>query len=377
MKYDIVAVVPAAGKGTRAGQGQNKLLAPLYGVPVLERTLTALSLSPQIQKIFVVVSPEDQAQVQSICDRIATPTEIVFGGATRTESVKNALAKIGDAEIVVIHDGARPYVTPELIARCVNTAKENGSAIAALPATDTISVVSDDKIIQTPDRNALVCIQTPQTFVFSQIAHAYAQVTESDVFTDDAGVYGAYIGNPHIVEGARDNVKITYAEDYALCGKYFCGTGFDVHGLVENRPLILGGVDIPHEKGLLGHSDADALTHAVMDALLSAAALGDIGKHFPDTDPAYKNADSIKLLKRVVAMLHEKGYAVWNVSATIMAQKPKLAPFIPQMQSNLAAACGIAVERVGVGATTTEKLGFIGREEGIGAHANVLIVKEK
>ncbi len=373
---NTVAIVPAAGKGLRANLGKNKLLAVLDGKTVLERTLCALSSSPLISHIIVVVQQNDFDAVQELCTRIPTPSSLVLGGQTRTQSVANALSLVGDADIILVHDGARPYVTKEVIARCVNGAKENGSAIAAVSPVDTIAVTEGGVITQTPNRDALVCVQTPQAFRAKELQRAYQQVQPTDVFTDDASVYAKYIRAPYVVEGDRTNVKLTHQNDFAIGGAYYCGTGFDVHPLVENRPLVLGGVNVPHDKGLLGHSDADALTHAVMDALLSAAALGDIGKHFPDTDPTYKGADSIELLKHVVAMLREKGVAIWNVSATLMAQRPKLAPFIPQMQDVLSRACEIPACRVGIGATTTEGLGIVGQGQGIAVHATALIVKE-
>ena len=373
---NTVAIVPAAGKGLRANLGKNKLLALLGGKTVLERTLCALSSSPLISRIIVAVQQEDYDAVQELCTRIPTPTDLVLGGQTRTQSVANALAIVGDADIILIHDGARPHVTTDVIARCVNGANEHGSAIAAVSPVDTISVTEDGVITQTPNRDDLVCVQTPQAFRADELLRAYRQLQPTDVFPDDAGVYAKYIRAPHVVEGDRANVKLTHHEDFAVGGAYYCGTGFDVHRLVENRRLIIGGVEIPHEKGLLGHSDADVLTHAVMDALLSAAALGDIGKLFPDTDPAYEGADSIKLLRRVVALLHQNGFRVWNVSASVMAQRPKLAPFIPQMQEVLSRALEIPSFRVGIGATTTEGLGIVGEEQDIAVHATTLIIKK-
>ena len=364
-------ILTCAGKGVRAGQNKNKLLVKTNGITLLEQTLSAFTKTDLIKQYIIAASEEDSIEIKTL----APFATVIKGGNTRTESVKNALKSV-DGEIVLIHDGARPFVSERIIKDCINAAKTFGGAITAVPSRDTVAK-GESEIESYLGKSGLYSVQTPQGFKTELIKKAYALAGDT-VFNDDGEVYKKYIAPPHIVEGDIKNTKITYKEDFELLSSFSgfkVGTGFDCHKLVENRKLILGGVEIPFIKGLLGHSDADVLTHAVMDALLSALSLRDIGYHFPDTDAAYKGADSMKLLEKVMGMITERGYKVNNVSAVIMAEKPKLLKFIPAITENLAAALKTEKSAVGITATTLEGLGFVGREEGICVHSTVSLVK--
>ena len=362
-------IIAAAGSGSRANLGKNKLLYKIGGQTVLEKCVSAF-LTSGAEKIFITASETDFGEYEKLF--AAFPIiYIIRGGATRTESVKNALEKV-ESDIVLIHDGARPYVSPALIKACALSAENYGSGIAAVLPTDTLAFIEDGEIIRTGRENILA-VQTPQAFKTELIKKAYSKISEGDRFTDDTGVFCKYIGAAKYVEGEKENVKLTYRSDFDGFSQIRVGTGFDLHKLTEGRKLILGGVEIAHGKGLLGHSDADVLTHAIMDALLSAAALRDIGYYFPDTDPKYEGANSMALLSEVLKMIGERGYAVSNVSATIMAEKPKLSGYIPRITENLANALGVPPAAIGIGCTTLEGIGVVGREEGIAVQAYVSI----
>lgn len=281
---------------------------------------------------------------------------------------------------MLVHDGVRPLVPPDLVRRVVEAAREAGAAIAALPVADTLKRAATEadsslpQIAQTIDRSAMWAAQTPQAFQRDLFVAAYETVNRQGLHvTDDASIMEAVNGNVRLVPGDPRNIKITRQEDVGMVegllkeGRppFRVGLGYDVHRLVPGRPLILGGIEIPHHVGLIGHSDADVLTHAVMDALLGACALGDIGRHFPDDDPAYEGASSIELLERVCQLVQDAGYAPAQVDAVVAAEKPRLATYIPQIQQRLGAVLGLDIGDVGLKATTTEGLGFVGREEGI------------
>ncbi len=365
-------ILACAGKGVRAGFDKNKLLVAKDGITILEQTLNAFIKSNLIDQIIVATSSDDFDFVKTL---VKDKAEVVLGGETRSESVKNALSKV-DGDIVLIHDGARPFVSNKIISDCIETAKEFGSAIPVIPTRNTILKRDGDYIKEYLGKNELSSVQTPQGFNTIQIKRAY-QLAGDKSFNDDGEVYLKYIGNLRVFEGGESNVKLTFKEDFSFVdeNKYRFGVGFDCHKLVENRKLILGGIAIPHDKGLLGHSDADVLTHAIMDAILSALSLRDIGYHFSDKDPQYKDADSIVLLRKVLEMIKEKGYKVQSISATIMAEKPKLLKHIPAITQKLAKELGVNQSFVGIGATTLEGLGFVGREEGICVHATATLIK--
>ena len=291
---------------------------------------------------------------------------------------------------MAIHDGARPLVTADVIARTLESAQKFGSGVAAVALKDTVKRVDEDSVVvDTPPRDKLRAVQTPQTFEAGLIRKAHAAYALGERATDDAVLAERMGIAVHLTEGDVENIKLTTPEDMLLARQVILkregqkeekpmmriGHGYDVHRLVENRKLILCGVEIPYALGLLGHSDADVALHALMDALLGAAALGDIGRHFPDTDPAYKGADSGKLLDHVVALLEEKGYTVGNVDVTIICQRPKLKDYIEQMRENVARHLKVDIDCVNIKATTTEKLGFEGEGLGISSHAVACIEK--
>ena len=370
MDGKIFAIIPAAGQGSRAGFGKNKLLAETDGATVIEKTVGVFLNVREIDRIIVTASAADLDTFSRLFFS-ESRVFVVQGGATRTESVKNALGFLNGG-IVLIHDGARPFVTEDLIRRCIRGVKEHGSAIAALPPVDTLALIRNGSIESTTRENVLA-VQTPQAFLTDEIKRAYS-LAGDEVFTDDAGVYCRYIAPAHPIAGEAENKKLTYRSDFDGA-RVRVGTGFDLHRLTEGRKLILGGVEIPHVKGLLGHSDADVLAHAVMDSLLAAASLRDIGYHFPDTDPRYEGISSMLLFEKVVELIRAEGYRINNVSATIMAEKPKLMAYVPKMTENIAAVSGVPESDVGIGCTTLEGIGVVGREEGIAVQAYSSIIK--
>ncbi len=314
--------------------------------------------------------------------RLQRPAQAVHRGRRRrdADSVCSGL-RAAKGQLVAIHDAARPFVSEQVITDALAEAEAMGAAAPAVAVKDTIKIANDGAVVQTPDRAALFAVQTPQCFCRNLYWKALKAVQGEKVHlvTDDCSLF-ELAGLPvHLTQGDYANLKITTKEDLPAAAQnkgentMRIGHGYDVHRLVEGRKLIMGGVTIPYEKGLLGHSDADVL-HAVSDALLGAAALGDIGKHFPDTDPRYEGADSLMLLREVGRLLDETGYTVGNIDATVLCQAPKLAPHIPAMRQNIANALGLALADVSVKATTEEHLGFTG--EGLAAHAVALIEKK-
>ncbi|MDE7453268.1 MAG: 2-C-methyl-D-erythritol 2,4-cyclodiphosphate synthase [Clostridia bacterium] len=379
MKKDKVSVIICAGgSGTRAKLGKNKLLADLYGAPVLWHTLKKFDI-PQVDEVVVASSETDFEEISAIAAPFGC--KVVLGGNTRSESVRCALAEVS-GEIVLIHDGARPFVSKDLIISCIDGVKHYGSAVCAMPATDTAVYGHYSVITERLDRSHLYRIQTPQGFYTDDIKYAYDLAGDKS-FGDDSEVYGEYIGTPRLIDGEPSNLKLTYKQDFdkaiprvSLAGGIRSGFGCDVHAFGEGTCVTLCGVKIECGKSLIAHSDGDVAVHAVMDALLSAAGLEDIGHYFPDTDPAYKNADSMRLLEKVVSILKERGFAPSNISLSIQAEKPKLAPYISEMKKNLAQICKIEAERIAIAAGTCEGLGFVGEGLGIAAYAVATLIEE-
>lgn len=369
----VTAILVAAGASRRMGFDKLGFHLP-DGRTVLETSLAAFDRHPAVTQIVLVAGGNFDV-CQALAARCAKPTVVVHGGATRADSVRAGLAE-AEGKLVAIHDAARPFVSGEVITRTLEAAWEFGAAAPAVAVKDTIKIASRGVVLNTPDRNTLYAVQTPQCFWRERYLEALDRVQgeTASAVTDDCSLFELAGFPVHLVEGEYANTKITTKEDLKGETSMRIGHGYDVHRLVEGRKLILGGVEIPYEKGLLGHSDADVLLHAISDALLGAAALGDIGKHFPDTDPRYKGADSLELLRQVGVMLREAGYTVGNIDSTILCQAPKLASHIPAMRQNIASALGIDAGAVSVKATTEEKLGFTGSGEGIAAHAVALIL---
>ena len=293
-----------------------------------------------------------------------------------------------DTKWVLVHDGVRPFVEEKHVLACMDAAEQHGAAILGIPLNDTVKQVDEHHLVlSTPDRRSLRAIQTPQAFRRSLLEDAHAAAVSDEFEGTDDAMLVERIGQPvKVVPGDVGNRKLTTPEDLAWsewikgrshAGMIRVGHGFDVHRLTEGRPCIIGGIRIPHSKGLDGHSDADVLLHAITDAILGALGKGDIGRHFPDTDPAYKDADSAILLKKVWSMATQDGYRLGNLDATIMAERPKMAPHIPDMVRRIAQLLGADETVVNVKATTTERLGFTGREEGIAAQAVVCLQGNK
>lgn len=383
------AVIAAGGSGTRMGGDVPKQFVQIGGIPVIVRTLLKFEACPDIDEIIVIVRDGDFEIVDRLSDeyKITKLTHIVKGGTTRQASVLNGInAALG--KFVFIHDAARPFVTPQQISEVVNKTHRFGAAALGVPVKDTLKTVKNDGMIsETVDRENKYLIQTPQGFEIEMIRKAHKDAEKNGVsVTDDCALAELSGASVKVVEGLSLNIKLTTPEDIVLAEgilnsekgeteRMRVGLGYDVHKLVNERELIIGGIKIPYELGLLGHSDADVLLHSIMDAMLGAAALGDIGTHFPDTDEKWRGADSCMLLAAVRNILKEKGFGVVNIDATVIAQKPKLADFIPRMRERISEILGISAACVSVKATTTEKLGFCGRGEGIAAEAICMIKK--
>ncbi len=384
MKKNVWAIVVAAGRGERFGKPYNKVFHKIDGTSILTRSLKALEQAEVFDGIVLVLSAQDDAAYAELTAQegaCALVRKIVHGGAARQESVMNGLRALpDDTDIVAIHDAARPYVSKKLICALVEAAAEHGAALPGTPMTDTVKQMdADGYAVNTPDRSTLCAVQTPQVFDYSSIVKAHTLSMQEKVpATDDASLYERYIDRVKVImmDDCRDNIKITVQQDVnsAFSMMPRIGQGYDAHRLVEGRDLILCGVNIPYEKGLLGHSDADVAVHALMDALLGAAALGDIGRHFPDSDPQYKGISSIKLLHHVMKLLREHQMMPVSVDVTIVAQRPKLKNYMAEMKRNICNAMNLDETRVNVKATTTEGMGFEGEGLGISAQAVALLM---
>lgn len=381
----VSAIILASGSGNRFGG--NKLFATIGEKTVLERTISVFENSDIYNEIIVVTKQSDISSVGEISKKFHKVSAVIEGGETRMLSSFEGLKAVnGKADLVAIHDGARPLLNEEDAKKVVLDAIKYGSSLLASPVTDTIKTVLDGKAVSTPDRETLFAAATPQVFPLDKYRTALDKALKSGkTFTDDSSIYEQFVGFVHVTEGSKSNIKITYPEDVLLAEsllgirkerpKMRIGHGYDVHKLTENRKLILGGCEIPFEKGLLGHSDADVLVHAVMDSLLGAAGLRDIGILFPDTDESFKDADSILLLKKVAEKIYEEGYSIVNIDSVICAQKPKLSPYIESMRENISKALKIDADAVNIKATTEEGLGFTGEMKGISSTAVCLLEK--
>lgn len=370
----ISVIICAAGKGERAGFNKNKLLAPLYGAPALYHTLSAVSKIKPFE-LIITSSPQDMAEITAICAPFGG--KVVGGGDTRTQSVYNALKHV-TGDIVLIQDGARPFTLTEQYLECIECVKAYGSGIVAMPATDTIYIANGNSAAHIPQRSDVFAVQTPQGFITKDIKAAYEKAVKSgETFTDDGSVYSRYVKPARICPcGSAANRKLTYKEDFdnlsavipATVGVNVekVGYGIDVHAFGKPQDFVtLCGVKVPCDEGLVAHSDGDVALHAVMDAVLSAAGLKDIGHYFPDNDEKYRGADSGKLLEEVIEIVGKKGLKVSGLSVAIQAEKPRLAPFIDSMVENLARLSGAKASNISVTAGTCEGLGFVGERRGI------------
>ena len=382
----MTAIIAAGGRGERFGGAQPKQLLAIGGRTILERSVTAFLTHPLIDDLVVALPREQADNPPAYLMETVKPVRIVVGGARRQDSVAAGFAAVPErSEIVVVHDAARPFASADLIARTIAAAAESGAALAALAVRDTVkqAVRGTDAawvVEATLDRETIFLAQTPQAFRRRVLRDALAV---ADLGTDESAL-AEKAGHPvRIVAGEASNIKITTPDDVPMAeaigrsakpartGR--AGTGYDLHRLVSGRPLILAGVTIPFERGLAGYSDADAVCHAVTDAILGAAGAGDIGRHFPDTDPQWLGASSIDLLGRAVAIIGAQGLEVGNVDATVIAERPKLAPYVDAMRANLARVLGVSIDRVSVKGKTNEGVGELGRGEAIAVHAIALL----
>ena len=381
----VTAIIAAGGRGTRFGGVQPKQLSQLGGRPILQHSVQAFLDSSAISDVIVALPSELAADPPAYLRSVDKPIQVVAGGARRQDSVTRAFERISAAaEIVVIHDAARPLVSDAVIQRTIDAADSGGAAIAALRARDTVKRAGVDGIITaTLPRDEIFLAQTPQAFRVTVLRDALAFADDA---TDEAALAERAGHHVRVVDGDARNLKVTTPEDLAIAERLLTGAsapvaplrignGYDLHRLVPGRPLILGGVTIPFEKGLQGHSDADAVCHAVTDAILGASASGDIGRHFPDTDPAWRDADSIELLRRAAAVVRNAGYAIVNVDVTVIAQRPKLSPHVEAMQRRLAHALGIVPGQISVKGKTNEGVDSMGAGESIAAHAVALLAR--
>ncbi|HUP39470.1 MAG TPA: 2-C-methyl-D-erythritol 2,4-cyclodiphosphate synthase [Vicinamibacterales bacterium] len=389
----VSAILAAGGRGMRLGSSIPKQMLSLGERTILQRSFDIVDSHDGIDEIVIALPPALASSPPAYLVSARKPVRIVDGGYRRQDSVEKAFAQVSSsAGIIVIHDAARPFASADLFTRVIEAAAKGGAAIAALQASDTVKEATAAPgvriVARTIDRESVYLAQTPQAFTRDVLEHAIVHGRESIGRATDEASLAEYAGHSvRLIDGEATNIKITTPHDLevakALLGNRNLGvgihsstrigTGYDVHRLETGRPLIIGGVEIPHETGLAGHSDADVLCHAVTDAILGAAAAGDIGQHFPDTDPKWKGANSIALLKGAVAIIQAAGYIVANIDAVVIAERPKIAPHISAMRANLAQAMGIDVSAVSVKGKTNEHVDALGRNEAIAVHAVALI----
>lgn len=387
-KSKIIAVIVAAGRGSRAGPGGPKQYRDLAGRAVLARTAEAFLSHPRIDAVRVIIHRDDREEYDAaMADLLGHPKLLapVTGGAERQDSVRLGLESLeaGAPELVLIHDAARPFIDAASVARVIDALAAHKGAIAALPVHDTIKRAGGDRNIETTvPRDALWRAQTPQGFHFGPILAAH-RAAAGQQLTDDAAVAEAAGINVALVAGSPDNMKITQAEDFGMAEillgrktsnmEYRTGHGFDVHAFEDGDAVVICGVEIPHEKKLKGHSDADVGMHALTDALFGALSEGDIGDHFPPSDARWKGAPSHVFLEKARDLVADRGGRINHCDITLMCEAPKIGPHREAMRATLAEILGIDPTRVSVKATTTEQLGFTGRREGIAAMATATV----
>ena len=417
----VTAIIAAGGRGRRFGGAEPKQLLSVGGMPILARSVEAFASHPSVDAVIVALPPEladdPPAYLRSAkalappgagasalhgTGKPGKPLWIVAGGARRQDSIANAFNAAGTTtDVIVIHDAARPFASADLIARTIAAAAESGAAVAAVQSRDTVKrtdrapAISGRTVIETIPRDTIYLAQTPQAFQRDVLRRALEIGGRDGVHATDEAALVELAGLPvRLVEGEASNIKITTPEDMVLGDAIAArqsavgsehaagslpartgraGTGYDLHRLVAGRPLIVGGVTIPSERGALGHSDADVVCHAVSDAILGAAGLGDIGRHFPDSDRRWKDANSIDLLRRVVGLVADTGFVVGNVDVTVILESPKIREHVEAMRAAVAAALGIEVARVSIKGKTNEGVDAVGRGEAIAAHAIALI----
>lgn len=384
MTIDCALVLVAAGRGRRSGDGIPKQYRPVAGQCALRRNITQFS-GTAISSVQVVIHSEDLGLYEQAIHGFDLPPPVA-GGETRQQSVLAGLAALEPRapDLVLIHDAARPFASPALIARAIEAGRRTGAAIPALRIADTVkSVAPDGRIVGTADREALRTVQTPQAFLFTRLleAHRKAEQAGRADFTDDAALAEWAGLTVSTFEGEAGNFKLTTPDDFLRAEAMLLtslsdirtGMGFDVHEFGPGDHVTLGGIRIAHDRGLSGHSDADVVLHAIVDAILGALADGDIGAHFPPSDPQWKGATSDRFLKFAADRVARRGGVIAHLDITVVSEAPKIGPHRDAMRARIAEIAGITPDRVGVKATTNEGMGFIGRREGMVAHATATI----
>jgi 2-C-methyl-D-erythritol 4-phosphate cytidylyltransferase/2-C-methyl-D-erythritol 2,4-cyclodiphosphate synthase len=382
----VAAIIVAAGAGRRLGSDTPKQWLDLGGRSMLQHSIHAFLDHPRIADLIVVL-PRERPAVALVLKEEAIPRlRVVAGGARRQDSVAEGFDAVSQtADVVLVHDAARPFVSAGLIDRTIDAAAVHGAAIAALESRDTVKRVArdaDDRVVvETIPRDTIYLAQTPQGFRRDVLAAAIALGRSGVEATDEAVLAERGGHRVHVVDGDPGNIKITTEDDLLVARQRMAvpsdvgraGTGYDLHRLVEGRPLVIAGVTIPFDRGAVGHSDADVACHAATDAILGAASLGDIGRHFPDTDPTWKDASSLDLLRRAVALVRQRGFQLVNLDVVVVLERPKIAPYVDRMRAGIAAAAGLPLERVSIKGKTNEGVDAIGRGEAIAAHAVALL----
>ncbi len=399
-KFTAAAVIAAGGTGTRINSGIPKQFLEIGGKPILLHTVARIASLEEVNQIVIALPTEHipTGRLMLHQERVGIPVECVSGGSNRQESVRCGVARVSvGTDVVLVHDAVRPLCDPEMMRRVLYAAWKKGAAVPGLAATDTIQRVSRaGRVLATPPREELYAIQTPQAFHADLLRTALEKAhAEGFLGTDESSIVRRVGHSVTVVAGSPDNIKITRPLDLEIAERLLSGRlqqrrcakmnestllrigqGVDYHRLVEGRKLILGGVKIPFDKGLEGHSDADALSHSVCDALLGAAAMGDIGRHFPDTDPSNSNRCSLEFLSEVRTKIEAAGWTIHNVDATLLVERPKLAPFLDAMSRNIAESLDLKPDAVNIKATTTEGMNAEGRGEGISAQAIALLYRK-
>jgi 2-C-methyl-D-erythritol 4-phosphate cytidylyltransferase / 2-C-methyl-D-erythritol 2,4-cyclodiphosphate synthase len=382
----VAAVVVAGGRGLRAGGDVPKQYREIAGEPVIRPSLVAFLDHPRIGAVQPVIHPQDEEVFRAATAGLQKLLPPVFGGATRQASVRSGLEALAARapDIVLIHDAARPFLTEALIGRAIVAGKEKSAAVPAVAIADTVKKIDDEaRVTETLDRSRLRVVQTPQAFGFALIMAAHRRAAEAGLqdFSDDAALAEWAGHRVSVFEGEAGNVKLTTNDDFiraeilrgAALADVRTGNGFDVHAFADGDHVMLGGVRIPHSRGVTGHSDADVVLHALVDAILGALAEGDIGVHFPPSDPQWKGASSDRFLAFACERVRARGGMIAHLDATVVCEAPRVSPHRDAMRARIAAIAGISPARVAVKATTSEKMGFTGRSEGIVAMATATV----
>ena len=385
MTSSVAAVIVAAGRGTRVGGDLPKQYRTLAGEPVIRASLSLFSWHGEIGAVQAVIHRDDVAAYEAAAKGLKVMSP-VFGGVTRQASVRAGLEALSanSPDIVLVHDAARPFCSSSLVSRAIAACRETGAAVPGLEVTDTIKRIDADGLVTgTVNRAELRSVQTPQAFAFPALleAHRKAAAAGRDDFTDDAALAEWAGLKVMAFAGEAGNTKLTTDDDFARAeakriasrADLRTGTGYDVHAFGDGDHIMLGGVRVSHGRGVVGHSDADVVLHAIVDAILGALADGDIGKHFPPSDMRWKGASSDQFLKFAVERVTQRGGRVAHIDVTVVCEAPRVGPYRDAMRVRIAEIAGIAVERVGIKATTSEKMGFTGRGEGIAAMATATV----